>query len=149
MPFGYLLPRLKLFGFPIFPHWACMHVPDDGYSRNTSCALNLISTTTVLLQSNSTILHCRFTHTHYSDSESISLFFFFLRKSCVLSREATNINCIVFGFTRPWLEPTVCRSQDDHATHYAIDVVIIRISLLILDWLGNNLLYVVKQEDII
>ena len=31
----------KLFGFPIFQFWAS---PDEGYSRNVSCALNLIST---------------------------------------------------------------------------------------------------------
>ena len=48
-PYGLLAPKtLKLFGFPIFWFWAS---PDEGYSRNLFCALNLIST--FLLQRNS------------------------------------------------------------------------------------------------
>ena len=40
-PFG--LPKLyKLFGFPIFRFWT--YLPDEDYSRNASCVLNLIST---------------------------------------------------------------------------------------------------------
>jgi hypothetical protein len=35
----------------------------------------------------------------------------------VLSGQATNTNCIVFGLTRPWLEPT-----NYHTNHYATDV---------------------------
>jgi hypothetical protein len=27
----------------------------------------------------------------------------------------TNTNVIVIGFTRPWLEPTIYRTQDEHA----------------------------------
>ena len=39
------------------------------------------------------------------------------------SREVTNTNFIVFGLTRPGLEPTTYRTRGDHANHYATDVV--------------------------
>jgi hypothetical protein len=42
---------------------------------------------------------------------------------CVLSREATNTNFIVFGLTRLGLEFTIYRTQGKHANHYATDVV--------------------------
>jgi hypothetical protein len=41
-PLVYLLPKpFKLFCFPIL---STLSVPDEGYSRNASCALNLVST---------------------------------------------------------------------------------------------------------
>ena len=42
---------------------------------------------------------------------------------CVLSGEATNTNFIVFGSTRPGLEPTIYRTRGEHANHYATDAV--------------------------
>ena len=42
---------------------------------------------------------------------------------CMLSGEATNTNFIVFGMTRPGLEPTIYRTQGEHANHYATDAV--------------------------
>ena len=44
-----------------------------------------------------------------------------LIQSCVLSGEATNTNCIVFGLTRTGLEPTLYRTLGEHANHYATD----------------------------
>ena len=44
-------------------------------------------------------------------------------KCCVLSREATHTNCIVFGSIRPRIEPTIYRNGGEHANHYAIDAV--------------------------
>jgi hypothetical protein len=41
----------------------------------------------------------------------------------VLSGEATNRNCIVFGLTRPRLEPTIYRTRGEYANHYATDAV--------------------------
>ena len=41
----------------------------------------------------------------------------------MLSVEATNTNFIVFGFTRPGLEPTIYRTRGEHANIYATDVV--------------------------
>ena len=35
----------------------------------------------------------------------------------VLSGEATNTNFIVFGLTRPGLEPTIYRTRGEHANH--------------------------------
>jgi hypothetical protein len=45
----------------------------------------------------------------------------------MLSGEATNTNFIVFGLTRPGLQPTIYRTQGEHATKYATDAVDIRI----------------------
>ena len=36
---------------------------------------------------------------------------------CVLSREAANIYFIVFGSTRPGLEPTIYRTWVEHTKH--------------------------------
>jgi hypothetical protein len=44
-------------------------------------------------------------------------------KCCVLSREETNTNLKVFGFTRSGLEPTIYRTRGVHANHYATDAV--------------------------
>ena len=43
---------------------------------------------------------------------------------CVISGEATNTNVIVFGLTRTGLEPTIYRTRDDKANHYATDAVL-------------------------
>ena len=37
----------------------------------------------------------------------------------MLSGEATNTNFIVFGLTRPGLEPMIYRTREEHAYHYA------------------------------
>jgi hypothetical protein len=41
----------------------------------------------------------------------------------MLSGEATNTNFIVFGLTRPGLEPTIYRIRGEHANDNATDVV--------------------------
>jgi hypothetical protein len=41
----------------------------------------------------------------------------------MLSREATNTNFIIFGLTRPGLEPTIYHNPGEHANHYNTDVV--------------------------
>ena len=41
----------------------------------------------------------------------------------MLSREATNTNFIVFGFTRSGLEPMIHHTRGDHANHYTTDAV--------------------------
>ena len=43
----------------------------------------------------------------------------------MLSGEAANIDFVIFGLTWPWLEPTIYRTQGEHANHYAIDAVLI------------------------
>jgi hypothetical protein len=40
---------------------------------------------------------------------------------CVLSREATNTNFIVFGLTQSRLKPMIYRTQGEHANHYTTD----------------------------
>jgi hypothetical protein len=42
---------------------------------------------------------------------------------CVLSREATNTIFLVFGLTRPGLEPTIYPTRDEHANHDTTDAV--------------------------
>jgi hypothetical protein len=37
---------------------------------------------------------------------------------CVLIGEATNTNFIVFGLTRPGLEPTIYCTRGEHTNHY-------------------------------
>jgi hypothetical protein len=41
----------------------------------------------------------------------------------MLSGEATNTNFIVFGLTRPGLEPMIYRTQGEHANYYTTDEV--------------------------
>jgi hypothetical protein len=41
----------------------------------------------------------------------------------MFSGEATNTNLIVFGLTRPGLEPTIYHTRGEHANHYATDAV--------------------------
>jgi hypothetical protein len=43
----------------------------------------------------------------------------------VLIGEATNTNFIVFGLTRPGLEPMIYSTRGEHANHYATDAVIL------------------------
>jgi hypothetical protein len=43
----------------------------------------------------------------------------------VLSEEATNINFLVFGLTRPVLESTIYRTRGEHANHYATDALFV------------------------
>jgi hypothetical protein len=43
----------------------------------------------------------------------------------MLSEEATHTNFIVFGLTRPGLEPTIYRTRGEHATHYTTAAVTI------------------------
>ena len=45
---------------------------------------------------------------------------------CVLSGEATNITCIVFGLTWLGLEPTIYRNQSERVNHYITDVDLAR-----------------------
>jgi hypothetical protein len=47
----------------------------------------------------------------------------------VLGGEATNTNFIVFGLTRPGLEPTIYRTPGEHANHYVTDVVVTKLKL--------------------
>ena len=44
---------------------------------------------------------------------------------CVLSREATNTNFIVFGLIKSGLKPTIYHTKGKNANHYTTDVVII------------------------
>ena len=48
----------------------------------------------------------------------------------MLCEEATNTNFIVFGLTRPVLEPTIYCTRDEQANRYAIDVVLNDLVLL-------------------
>ena len=41
----------------------------------------------------------------------------------MLSGEATNTIFLVFGLTRPGLEPTIYCTRGDHTNHYTIDAV--------------------------
>jgi hypothetical protein len=41
----------------------------------------------------------------------------------VLSEEATQNNVIVFGLTRPGLEPMIYHTRDKHPNHYTTDAV--------------------------
>jgi hypothetical protein len=59
-------------------------------------------------------LTCYSTRTYYLDSEPTSL----RSKCCVLSGEATQRNSIVFGLTRPGLEPMIYHNKGEHAYHY-------------------------------
>ena len=42
---------------------------------------------------------------------------------CMLTGEATNTNLLVFGLTLSGLEPTIYRTQGEHANHYTTDAV--------------------------
>ena len=48
-------------------------------------------------------------------------------------REATNSNFIVFGLTRPGLEPTMYSTRGEHVNHYATDAIIWRNSCRIVN----------------
>jgi hypothetical protein len=51
----------------------------------------------------------------------------------VLSGEATNTNFIVFGLTRPGIDPTIYRTRDEHANHYTTDAVSRKLQLGLFD----------------
>jgi hypothetical protein len=51
--------------------------------------------------------------TPYAESEITSLCSIYL-----FLGEATNTNFVVFGLTRPGLEPTIYRTQHEHSNHY-------------------------------
>ena len=42
---------------------------------------------------------------------------------CVLNGEAANDNFIIFGLTRPGLEPTIYRTRSEHDNHYTTAAV--------------------------
>jgi hypothetical protein len=50
----------------------------------------------------------------------------------VLSGEATNTNFIVFGLTRPGLEPIIYHTRGEHANYYTNDAVYIISTVCIL-----------------
>jgi hypothetical protein len=58
------------------------------------------------------------TQTHYSDFES-SLFL--LNAACLAEKQ--QIPILVFGLTRPRLEPTIYHTRDEHANHYPTDPI--------------------------
>ena len=67
-------------------------------------------------------------------------------KCCMLSGEATNTNFIVFGLTRPGLEPTIYYTRDEHTNHYATDAFT---SVGIFDLQSNDLqqrFYLLRQS---
>ena len=43
---------------------------------------------------------------------------------CVLSREATNTNVIVFGLTQSGFVPSIYHTRGEHANHYATDAIL-------------------------
>jgi hypothetical protein len=49
----------------------------------------------------------------------------------MLSEEATNTNFIIFGLTRPGLEPTIYRTRGEHANHYATDAVLTQQTIIL------------------
>jgi hypothetical protein len=48
---------------------------------------------------------------------------------CVLSREAANVNFIVFGLARPRLVPTIYRTRREHANYYTSDGLLLKMGL--------------------
>ena len=42
----------------------------------------------------------------------------------MLRREETNTTFIVFGLTRPWLEPIIYRTRGEDANYYTTDAVL-------------------------
>ena len=57
---------------------------------------------------------------------SDTLFWFWANQSLLLllnAGEATDTNFIVFGLTRPGLEPTIYHTRGEHANHYTTDAV--------------------------
>ena len=64
----------------------------------------------------------------------------------MLSGEGTNTNFVVFGLTRPELEPTIYHTQGDHANNYTTNVVKLvkklPVLLLVYNFLSLDLLHV-------
>ena len=48
---------------------------------------------------------------------------FLLNTACLAGKQQISLNFIVFGSTRPRLEPTIYHTRSERANHYAIDVV--------------------------
>jgi hypothetical protein len=69
------------------------------------------------------IMHC-YNKIGRALSTASQLVFVVSPECCVLIEEVTNTN-IVFGLTRPGLEPTIYRTVFEHANDYAIDAVFI------------------------
>jgi membrane-associated HD superfamily phosphohydrolase len=128
-----LLTTFKLFSFPIL----IMSVPNEGYSRNASCALNSISTFLLLLL-NAVCLKFLVWCDRASNSRSTAqvasmqwilliLNFSFIseyyRDKSILRQVHTN--CTVFGLTRPGLELTIYRTRSEQVKHYTTDTVLI------------------------
>ena len=44
-------------------------------------------------------------------------------EGCMLSGEIANTTFIVFGLTRPRLEPTIYTTRGEHANHYSTEAV--------------------------
>jgi hypothetical protein len=63
---------------------------------------------------------CRSIPTHYPHSEPTVFILTYL--GCVLSREASNANVIVFGLTRLESEPTIYHTRSEHANHYTAEI---------------------------
>ena len=47
---------------------------------------------------------------------------FLLNAACLPEKQQISI-CIVFGMTRPGLEPTIYHTRGEHSNHYATDAV--------------------------
>jgi hypothetical protein len=60
--------------------------------------------------------------THYPQIPSQPVFAL-SPKSYMFSGEATNTNFIVFGLTRPGLEPMIYHTRGEHANHYTTNAV--------------------------
>jgi hypothetical protein len=43
---------------------------------------------------------------------------------CLISGQEANTNFVVFGLTRPRLEPMIYRKRGEHVNHYSTDVVL-------------------------
>jgi hypothetical protein len=56
----------------------------------------------------------------------------------MLSEEATNTNCIVFGLTWPRPEPTIYHTGGEHENHYATDAINSKIQMLFEPWFENK-----------
>ena len=64
-----------------------------------------------------------------SHSDTLSWFranqsLLFLFNAACLAEKQQITNFVVFGLTRPGLEPTIYRTRGDHANHYATDAVV-------------------------
>jgi hypothetical protein len=65
------------------------------------------------------------------------------------SGETTNSNFIVFGLTRPGLEPTIYRTRGEQANHYATDAVVYHLMLNYGQQCSMMLCFAIKRFTII